>query len=226
MKYQWVLFDADETLFHFDNYAGLKRMFSHHGVEFAETEFHEYQTLNKSLWVAYQNDEITAKQLQTQRFQLWSDRLAISTETLNHQFLDAMAEICEPIAGAYELIEYLDRQGICMGIITNGFEQLQRIRLERTGFLPYFSPVVISELVGVAKPNPIIFEQALSEMGNPDKQKVLMVGDTLASDILGGQNIGIDTCWLGHHRENETDIVPTWQANTLTELLDWFKANH
>ncbi|NLQ16417.1 pyrimidine 5'-nucleotidase [Marinomonas sp. M1K-6] len=224
MKYQWVLFDADETLFHFDNFAGLKHMFAKHGVKFEQTDFDQYQALNKPLWVDYQNGQISAEQLQTRRFQLWSDKLAISTKELNRQFLDSMAEICKTLPGAEELVAYLHANNIKMGIITNGFAQLQKIRLERTGFLPYFSPVVISERVGVAKPHPKIFEYTLELMGSPDKNHVLMVGDTLESDILGGNHFGFDTCWLNHHNKTHPEeIRPTYQVSSLNELLNRFK---
>jgi 5'-nucleotidase len=224
MKYQWILFDADETLFHFDNFAGLKHMFAKHNVVFEQAEFDEYQTLNKPLWVEYQNGNISAEQLQTRRFQRWSDTLAISTKELNKQFLNAMADICKTLPGAVELVKYLHENKVNMGIITNGFAQLQHIRLERTGFLPYFSPVVISELVGVAKPNALIFEDALRKMNHPDKKHVLMVGDTLESDILGGNSFGFDTCWLNHHsKQHPAEITPTHQISSLTELLAWLK---
>ena len=225
MKYQWILFDADETLFHFDNFAGLKYMFARHGVTFGKTEYDEYQIVNKQLWAKYQNHQISADQLQTRRFKLWGDRLDISPKELNKQFLDSMAEICTTLPGAVELVTYLHENKINMGIITNGFAQLQHIRLERTGFQPYFSPVVISELVGVAKPHSKIFEYASEQMGSPNKNHVLMVGDTLESDILGGKNFGFDTCWLNHHnKEHPQEITPTHQINSLTELLAWLKS--
>jgi 5'-nucleotidase len=224
MKYQWILFDADETLFHFDNFAGLKHMFAKHGVSFEKAEYDEYQLVNKQLWVEYQNNQISAEQLQTRRFKLWSDRLVISAKELNKQFLDAMAEICQTLPGAIELVTHLHENKINMGIITNGFAQLQQIRLERTGFLPYFSPVVISELVGVAKPHPKIFQHALEQMGSPNKNHVLMVGDTLESDILGGNNFGFDTCWLNHHNKTyPKGVCPTYQVSSLNELLNRFK---
>lgn len=224
MKYKWILFDADETLFHFDNCAGLKHMFAKHGVTFEKADYDEYQIVNKQLWVDYQNGHISAEQLQTRRFALWSERLSISTKELNKQFLDAMADICKTLPGAIELVEHLHESKINMGIITNGFAQLQKIRLERTGLLPYFSPVVISELVGVAKPHPKIFEHALEHMDSPDKNQVLMVGDTLESDILGGNNFGFDTCWLNHHDKiHPEEIRPTYQVNSLIELLDKVK---
>ena len=224
MKYQWILFDADETIFYFDNFAGLKNMFTRYDVSFTQNDFDEYQSLNKPLWVEYQNGKISAEQLQTRRFKHWSNKLNISAKELNSQFLDSMAEICKTLPGADELITYLHNNNIKMGIITNGFAQLQQIRLERTGFHSYFSPVVISELVGVAKPNPLIFQHAYEQMGAPDKAQVLMVGDTLESDILGGNNFGFDTCWLNHHDKAHTkEITPTHQVKELNGLLVWLK---
>lgn len=225
MKYQWVLFDADETLFHFDILSGLTNMFARYGVDFTESDYAEYQSVNKPLWVQYQNGDITAQQLQVTRFTQWGNKLNVAPAELNEQFLDAMAEICKPLQGALDLVTTLHKNNVKMGIITNGFAQLQEVRLERTGFKPYFSPVVISELVGVAKPHIDIFNYALTQMDNPAPEQVLMVGDTLESDILGGNNAGFDTCWLDHHNNQEINkkaekIVPTYQVRSLIELLD------
>ena len=132
MKYKWIIFDADETLFHFDNFAGLRYMFAKHDIAFEQQDYDEYQTVNKQLWVEYQNNQITAEQLQTRRFKLWSDRLKISPKDLNKQFLESMAEICQTLPGATDLVKYLFDNNVRMAIITNGFVQLQQIRLERT----------------------------------------------------------------------------------------------
>lgn len=97
-----------------------------------------------------------------------------------------------------------------IGIITNGFSALQQVRLERTGLRDYFDLLVISEEVGVAKPNKKIFDYALEQAGNPDRSRVLMVSDTAESDILGGINAGLATCWLNaHNREQPEGIAPT-----------------
>lgn len=106
-----------------------------------------------------------------------------------------------------------------IGIITNGFSALQQVRLERTGLRDYFDLLVISEEVGVAKPNKKIFDYALEQAGNPDRSRVLMVGDTAESDILGGINAGLATCWLNaHNREQPEGIAPTWTVSSLHEL--------
>jgi 5'-nucleotidase len=216
--YEWILFDADDTLFHFDAFSGLQLMFSHFDITFTKQDYHEYQVINKSLWVDYQNGEITAQQLQHQRFNSWAEKLQVLPHELNSAFLSAMAEICMPLEGAISLLCALQGKAK-LGIITNGFTELQQTRLERTGLSDHFELLVISEQVGVAKPHVDIFEHALSAMGNPAREKVLMVGDNPESDILGGINAGLDTCWINANNNPVPDgITPLYQVSSLSEL--------
>jgi len=218
MKYDWILFDADETLFHFDAFEGLKLMFSRFGVIFTRVDFDAYQLINQPLWVDYQNGLISAAQLKQQRFTLWAEKLSVTASQLNSAFLSAMAEICALLPGAKELIEVLTGKAN-LGIITNGFTQLQTVRLEKTGLLGAFKHVVISEQVGVAKPDVGIFEHALKRMENPDRNKVLMVGDNPHSDIQGGLNAGLHTCWLNTHNAPRPEgIEPHFEVSSLQEL--------
>lgn len=218
MKYDWILFDADETLFHFDAFKGMQLMFSRKGVDFTQQDFEHYQNINKPLWVDYQDGKITAHELKHTRFQEWAAKLETTTQELNSAFLEAMADICTLLPGAKELMEALQGKAK-MGIITNGFTELQAIRLERTGMTEFFDHVIISEEVGVAKPDAGIFSHALEVMGNPCKSKILMVGDNPHSDILGGINFGIETCWLNtNSAEQVQGIAPNYTVNSLHEL--------
>ena len=226
MKYQWILFDADETLFHFDAFSGLQRMFLGYGINFSKEQFIEYQLVNKPLWVQYQDNEITAQQLQETRFEEWAKKVGVTPKAMNSAFMMAMAEICTPLDGARKLLDSLLANNVKMGIITNGFTELQKIRLEKTEFSHYFELITISEQVGVAKPDKRIFEYTFSMMGEVDLSKVLMVGDNPGSDVLGGMNAGIDTCWL-----NETgqacpeEIEPTYVVNSLAALQAVLKSS-
>ncbi|WP_314138880.1 pyrimidine 5'-nucleotidase [Buttiauxella noackiae] len=218
MNWDWILFDADETLFTFDAFGGLQRMFLDYSVTFTAEDFQDYQAVNKPLWTDYQNGTISALQLQHQRFEGWSERLSVPAGDLNTAFLNAMAEICVPLPGAVSLLNALKNK-VKIGIITNGFTALQQIRLERTGLRDYFDLLVISEQVGVAKPDRKIFDYTFEQMGQPPRDRVLMVGDTAESDILGGMNAGIATCWLNAHgRSLPEGIMPTWEVASLSEL--------
>ncbi|MBY6105474.1 pyrimidine 5'-nucleotidase [Ferrimonas balearica] len=222
MPYQWILFDADETLFNFDALAGLKLMFSRHGVDFSDHDYREYQTLNQPLWQAYNAGEIDAKTLQTTRFTGWGDKLGVSGGQLNSDFLMAMAELCAPLPGVRELVDTLAGKAR-MGIITNGFTELQSIRLERTGLSDAFELMVISEEVGITKPHTGIFDHALEKMGQPDKSQVLMVGDNLHTDILGGLNAGLNTCWYNPHQQTgSAEITPHFEIQHHDQLRQRF----
>ncbi|CAK1798368.1 pyrimidine 5'-nucleotidase [Vibrio crassostreae] len=218
MKYDWIFFDADETLFHFDAFQGMKLMFSRFGVDFSEQDYSVYQEVNLPLWVDYQDGRITAAQLKHARFESWATKLETTTAELNSAFLTAMADICSLLPGAKELMESLKGK-VNMGIITNGFTELQSIRLERTGMTDYFDHVIISEEVGVAKPDAEIFEHAHKLVGLPAKQRVLMVGDNPHSDILGGLDFGIETCWLNsQEKAAPAGINPHYQVKSLADL--------
>jgi 5'-nucleotidase len=216
--YDWVLFDADDTLFHFDAFAGLQRMMTGFGVTFTQADFAQYQQVNQPLWVDYQNGIISARELQVRRFDGWAKKLATDPHDLNQAFLTSMAEICAPMSGAVNLLDSL-RHRVKLGIITNGFTQLQRVRLAATGLQKHFDILVISEEVGVAKPDARIFDHALSLMSSPVRERVLMVGDTLESDILGGLNAGMTTCWVNSNGKIAPEnIRPHHEVNSLTAL--------
>lgn len=222
MNYQWIFFDADETLFSFDAFAGLQRLFAQYQVNFTLSDYEEFQKVNKPLWVQYQNGEISAKQLQITRFSTWAEKLQQSAEQLNTEYLLAMADVCQPLNGVVETLTIL-KQRAELGIITNGFSALQQLRLEKNGLTDFFKFVTVSEQIGIAKPDIRIFQHSLNQMNIKDPKKVLMVGDTLESDILGGKNAGLDTCWLSYGRENPTMITPSYTINRFSDLLDVVK---
>ncbi|EKU23541.1 pyrimidine 5'-nucleotidase [Xanthomonas graminis] len=218
MRYRWILFDADDTLFRFDAYAGLQRMFAGYGVAFAEQDFADYTALNRPLWVQYQNGAITALQLQQRRFAGWAQRLQTAPENLNAAFLTAMAELCAPLDGAVALLDAL-RGRARLGLVTNGFTALQQARLLRTGLHDRFEVVAISEQIGVAKPHPGIFAHALAQLGDPPRAQVLMVGDNPHADIAGGLAAGLHTCWVNAHGLPAPEgIVPHYEVATLAQL--------
>lgn len=219
LDYEWILFDADETLFSFDDFTGLKNMFSTYNVDFTEEHYSMYKKTNEALWTAYQNHEVTAGEIKRNRFTMWSAQLVRPAEELNSAFLMAMSDICEPLDGAINLLHALKNKNKKLGIVTNGFIEWQEIRLARFELAQHIDVLVTSEQAGIAKPHPAIFDRALTMMGNPPRERVLMVGDNPHSDILGGINSGLDTCWFNvHNKPLLPNIIPTYQVASLPEL--------
>ena len=219
MRYNWVLFDADETLFSFNSYLGLTSMLKRYGIDFSREDYDAFQAVNKLLWVAYQNNEITAQDIQMRRFAKLAEQTGVDQIKLNQELMAEMAKVSKPLDGVMEMLEALHPK-VKMGIITNGFTELQQQRLQNTQTEKFFDIVVVSEQIGVAKPDRKVFDYAFSQMDDLDKTKILMVGDTLASDILGGYNSGIDTCWFNHaNLENDTKIQPTYEIKDIRELV-------
>lgn len=220
MKYQWILFDADETLFSFNSFEGLKRVLVHYNLPFEWEDYQQFQAVNKPLWVAYQNKEITAQELQITRFAELAKKTGQDALKLNLELMMEMAEVSQPLAQTMSILTELHGK-VKMGIITNGFKAMQQKRLENTKTLPFFEFLVVSEEAGVAKPDPKIFELAFEKMDEVvDKSKVLMVGDTLSSDILGANNSGIDSCWFNpEQHSNDTSICPTYEIHSMQDLI-------
>lgn len=218
MTYKWILFDADETIFDFDDYTGLKRTIAKYGIGITDEDYHEYKRLNTELFNKYQKGEIKAIDIKSTRLKKWSDIVNVNPLQLNQELLCNMLEICKPLPGAVELLELL-KNNFKLGMITNGFVDLQEARLKRNGLFEYFDVLIISENVGVAKPDPKIFEHAFRLMGDVSRKEILMVGDSPNSDILGGMRAGIDTCWLNpENRPIPNNINPTYNIQKLGDL--------
>lgn len=224
MKYNTILFDADETLFSFDIYSGIKTTVEKYGLPFGEQDYQRYLAYNKTLWEQYQNNQISAAFLQVERFTALGEQLDIDPQTLNNQFVDNMAEISQPLDGVVDLLMRL-KDDFTLGIITNGLSRMQNKRIEKHNMQGWFDCLVVSEEVGEPKPNTRIFEETFKLLGQPEKSGILMVGDTLATDIKGGNQVGIDTVWFQHPNganptNNQTDIQPKYTINQFSELAD------
>jgi HAD superfamily hydrolase (TIGR01509 family) len=108
-------------------------------------------------------------------------------------------------------------------VLSNGIKDVQVPRIRNSPLAAYIEALVVSEEAGVGKPDPGIFEHACKVLGFHDKQGMLMVGDSLASDIQGGANFGIDTCWYNPgRRENSSELRPTYEVDSLAAIPGLF----
>lgn len=225
MKYEVIIFDADETLFDFKKSErdAFKNTMLEFNMEYDENHHLKiYTDINTAIWKEFENGLITQKKINAERFKRLSDKLnagfdevEFAKSYMKHlsfaSFLyDDSIGLVESLHGNYRLT-----------IITNGLKDVQDNRIRKSIIGKYFEDVVISEEVEVSKPDPKIFELALNNIKHTDKNKVLIVGDSLTSDIQGGINFGIDTCWFNPNQIiNKMGIKPTYEIFSLMELRD------
>lgn len=199
MHYEWILFDADGTLFDYDRAeaSALARTFEEFGLPFPAEAAETYRAINGEIWQQFEQGLINQRQLRWRRFELLAEALGVDLEpeAFSRRYLLNLAQGVDLIGGAEQVLEALHGR-VDLMLITNGLKEVQRSRLARSTIGHYFSDIIISEEVGAAKPHPQIYDVAFQRMGEPARDRVLIVGDSLSSDIQGGSDYGIGTCWF------------------------------
>ncbi len=225
--YHWLLFDADDTLFDYQRAEvnALQAVFREFELPLDTRAHALYRAFNHELWLRFEKGEVTGEQIRAQRFTLLFQALQQrEPPTLAERYIDHLAEQTTLAPGARETLDILHTT-YRLAIITNGMTRVQRTRLARSALAPYISELIISEEVGAAKPAPEIFEYAFARMGHPRKDQVLIIGDSLTSDMQGGARFGIDTCWYNpKHQPRPAQPRLTHQVHALRELIRWLGA--
>lgn len=225
MKYKIIIFDADETLFDFKKSErdAFKNTMLEFDIEYDENHHLKiYKEINTAIWKELEEGLITQKKLKVERFKRLSDRLdsGFDEGEFAKSYMKHLSYASFLYDDSIELVESLHKD-YRLTIITNGLKDVQDNRIRKSIIAKYFEDIVVSEEVQVSKPDPKIFEHTLNNIRHTDKRKVLIVGDSLTSDIQGGINFGIDTCWFNPNKIiNETGITPTYEICNLMELKD------
>ena len=220
---KYVLFDVDDTLLDFGKAeaAAIRKTFERIGIPVTEELIHRYSEINARQWARLERGEISREQVLTGRFDILFSELGLSNipsemaqasyEYLlgtGHYFVDGAEELLEALKDKYELY-----------IVSNGNASVQDRRLKSAGIVPYFREVFISERVGFNKPSAEFFDACFKRIPGFEKDKAVVVGDRLSSDILGGINAGVRTCWFNPKGEApDPDIPADYEIKYLSEL--------
>ncbi len=223
-KYELILLDADGTLFDYEKaeaYA-LEQAFRHFSLPFQNTvHLPAYQIINAAVWREFEQKLLPIEELRTKRFRLLFAQTGVSVNetTFSEIYLTWLGQAAFLLDGAENLLICLkSRYKLCL--LTNGLSDVQRSRLRLSPLQPYFDAIIISDEVGCAKPQPEIFDHAFRAVNHTDKTTTLMVGDSLSSDIQGGLNYGISTCWYNPAAiANPTTIKPAYEVRSFQELI-------
>ena len=226
-KYQHIFFDLDHTIWDFDKNAEetlheLYKLYRLHeiGVPAATIFIETYTRNNHQLWAEYHTGKITKTELRETRFKRTFIELGVHPDILPVAFEDDYVKLCPTKTNlfphAHETLQYLHSK-YTLHLISNGFKEASTLKIGNTNIGRYFDQVIISEVVGINKPDKAIFEHALSVAG-AQKHESIMIGDSLEADVYGALNFGMDAIYFNPFNAPKPDDVPL-QVNGLRELM-------
>ncbi len=212
-----VFFDLDHTLWDFEKNSALtfEKILSENSIPVDLPDFLEvYVPANLAFWKLYREEKITKEDLRYQRLKSVFDKLGISVidemiYKLSEEYILYLSSYNHLFPNTIEILEYL-KPKYRLHIITNGFQEIQGKKLQNSNIDGYFEHVIDSEMAGVKKPNPIIFELALSR-ANVASKNALMIGDSLEADILGAKDSGFHMLHFNAHNEPFHEFCPIIQ---------------
>ena len=224
MRYKTILLDLDHTLFDSDTseWTAFAQALDTAGIVEPMQHFTAYQAINLELWAAVERGEFSPQQVRTHRFERLVAQENFDAEPLQlaDDFVAGLGANGSLYDGAREVLDSLSSKA-SMALVTNGLSEVQRARVDRLGIGEYFDAIVISAEVGAAKPGTEIFDIVFEALDSPSKDSALMVGDSLSSDMQGGANYGIATCWYNPNGQSvQRANQVAHEISDLAELLD------
>mgnify|MGYP001120335962 CR=1 FL=1 len=221
-----IFFDLDHTLWDFDKNSALtfKKIFGIHDIKINIDEFLEvYEPINLNYWKYYREERVSKKELRYGRLKESFDLVKYKIDDdlinkLSEDYITYLTSYNHLFEGAHDTLQYLMNK-YQLHIITNGFGEAQQKKVEKSKIKEFFKTITDSEMVGVKKPNPIIFNYAL-EQAEAQPQESLMIGDSLEADIEGAQGVGMEVLLFDYkQRHNKTPIQRITHLNAIQSLL-------
>ena len=197
--YTSLLLDLDDTLLDFkaaETHA-IRGVLENNSLPSNDEAVQTYSRINKSFWESFERGEIPKNAIFTGRFKRLLEVFGREGDpaALSAEYCNALAAGYFTVEGAFEILDYLRQKGYRLYAATNGLSATQNRRIKGSGLAPYFDRVFVSEDSGYQKPEKEYYDYIISRIPEKNRRKILIVGDSQSSDILGGINAGIDTCW-------------------------------
>ena len=220
--FEYLFLDLDDTILDFQKAEALalSKTLRSFGLEPTEVVLKRYNLINKAHWEALERKELTREQVLVGRFHVLFEEMGITVEpvsvarayednlSIGHYFLPGAEEAVEALSKKYKLY-----------LASNGTAKVQAGRLKSANISRFFQEVFVSQELGANKPSLEYFEKCFARIPGFEKAKAIIVGDSLTSDILGGQNAGIATCWVNpHHKPRREDIRVDYEIEALSQL--------
>ncbi len=222
-KYTTIYFDLDNTILDFTatEYRAIKQLLILHNLPHSDDIIAKYSGINQSWWERFEKGEIKKEEIFAGRFKTFLEHFGFDgdPQKMADDYFGLLAAGHDIIKDADIVVKELKKRGYIICITTNGVSKTQYRRIDECGLKEYFDYVFVSEDAGHQKPDVEYFEYAMSNSHEQDKSKIIVIGDSLSSDILGGINFGVDTCWFNPKGKAST-IKPTYQIANIMQILD------
>lgn len=225
MKYTYLLFDADDTLFDFPKASSraFEKMCRVHGIPFTPEVYRLYHEINLELWSAFDRGEVTKEFVTLERYVRFLKALNLrrNPAACNQDYLAALGEGVYPLPHAETVCRELRDRGHRMYIITNAVASVQRSRLRGSVFAELFEAAFISEEAGAAKPSKAYFDYVRRQLPAMTEKNALVIGDSLSTDIQGANNAGLPCCWFNPEKKARREgLRVDYEIRDLRELLE------
>lgn len=222
MKYPYLLFDADNTLFDFDraNRLAFHAVCAAYDIPESEDTFTCYERCNNDMWAAFDRGECTKEFLVVQRFRNFLAEMALERdpEACNALHLYTLSQSAFMLPHAQEVCCTLS-QNHRLYLVTNAVASVQRGRLAKSPIVPYIADAFISEEAGAAKPSPAYFDYVFAHIDGITRENCLVIGDSISSDIRGANNYGLPCCWYNpHHAPRPDGVRIDYEIDDLRQL--------
>ncbi len=212
-RYELVLLDADGTLYDYDKAESfaLQNMLEHFNVAYSEEFLKMYKEKNDAIWKEFEKKQIDAESLKSERFRRFFETAQIEAdhEEAGKKYLYFLRQADFQFEQSLEAMKYLKKKYKIV-IITNGLTYVQEKRIGESNLMKFADALIISESIGIPKPYKGIFDSAFESVSHSDRTTAIIIGDSFSSDIMGGINYGIDTCWISAGRDYNYEKKPDY----------------
>lgn len=219
--YKALLVDLDNTLLDFNKAEdrALTNTLLQYGLKDTKEIKEEFKTINVKYWNLFEKGEITKEELLVRRFKDFFEKYIQNpnAKEINSYYLNQLAESGDLVEHAYEMLDEI-KNTVKIYPVTNGVYNTQVKRLERSGLNKFFEKVFVSEKIGYQKPKKEFFDYVFKNIPYK-KEEVLLLGDSLTADIIGGIDYGIDTCWFNPNHLKST-LKYTFAIDDLLDVIE------
>ena len=220
--FEFLFIDLDDTILDFHKAEGiaLRKTLTTFGVVPTDENCARYSEINKMFWERLERKELTRPQVMSGRFAMFFGELGVPVDAqlCSETYMDNLSIGHYFLPGAVEALEALHKK-YTLYMASNGNARVQEGRLKSANINHYFADIFVSHNIGADKPSKVYFDRCFAKIPNFEPAKAMIVGDSLTSDILGGKNAGIATCWVNpQHKPARENIRPDYEIESLSQL--------